>query len=157
MEPLIILIWRWWWPGNLEAVARWHKECSALRRLASISLTKNMDTIFTIYSIFHCPNPDMIMGHYKTWDSYSQIPIVRAYISREILSRCTFGETNFLLIPLISFIWCPIPILMPFSCSLGSICIIEFHFQIKIQKMILIKNLFLQTCTVRVSLLKCRL
>ena len=44
-----------------------------------------------------------------------------------------------------------------FSCSLGSICIIEFHFQIKIQKMILIKNLFLQTCTVRVSLLKCRL
>ena len=58
----------------------------------------------------------------------------RAYISGEILSRCTFGETNFLLISFFEFNWRPIPILMPFSCSLGSICIIEFHFQIKIQK-----------------------
>ena len=56
----------------------------------------------------------------------------RAYISREILSRCTFGVTNFLLISFFEFNWRPIPILMPFSCSLGSICIIEFHFQIKI-------------------------
>ena len=53
---------------------------------------------------------------------------LRAYISREILSRCTFGETNFLLISFFEFNWRPIPILMPFSCSLGSICIIEFHF-----------------------------
>ena len=94
----------------------------------------------------------------KRWLFLNFQNFTRAYISGEILSRCTFGETNFLLILLISFIWCPIPILMPFSCSLGSICIIEFHFfSFKIQKMILIKNLLLQTCTVRVSLLKCRL